>query len=359
MRVLRFIFASLAVLSISGLAYAGQAASPSFVDPASYFEAADEETTAEVGSSASIAGKCGCDVDLNDACNQCCQPCWIVSVGAVALQHGTPRSTPLVTTLGGATILDANQFKFNYAVGPDIYAVRQVSRFERFDAVDFRFFDVQSSSAFTLPTTGGVAFAVPTSPIPMVGLNSSTVSATYGSRLYSTEFNLRRNTMGGRVTLLAGFRWVQLNEQLNIAGNYVVTGQSNLLFGTQNNLYGAQVGADVKLWSRGGPLSVVATGKAGLYGNASRAQSTLVGFPVASTSEQVTRLAFLGDIYINALYQVSEHVAVRGGWEAIFIQGTAAATDQPASTNFLTGSGINTAGFTFYQGLMGSVTFLW
>ncbi len=73
----------------------------------------------------------------------------------------------------------------------------------------------------------------------------------------------------------------------------------------------------------------------------------------------MTRLAFLGDIYINALYQVSEHVAVRGGWEAIFIQGTAAATDQPASTNFLTGSGINTAGFTFYQGLMGSVTFLW
>jgi hypothetical protein len=330
---------------IGGSLHGEQVNSDKFVEPSSYFDATDLDASTDGANTSAVNGQPGCNVDLND-CNKCCAPLWVVNVGAIALQRGTPHSSALISGPGG-TVLDANAFKFNYAVGADISAIRQVSRYDLFDAVDFRYFGIQSSQADA--SVPGVIWALPTTP-PLVGVGP--IDASYHTKLFSSEFNLRRYTPGGRVTLLAGVRWIQMSEQLNFTFIApVATG-----FTTLNNMLGTQVGADISLWNRGGPLSVVCTSKAGVYGNSSLASSN-VG--VLGTSDSVTRLAFVGDLNVNALYQWGEHIAFRGGWQLLWIEGAATATRQIGATNFISGNGINTAGNAFYQGAMGSVTFMW
>ena len=68
----------------------------------------------------------------------------------------------------------------------------------------------------------------------------------YDSRLYNAELNMRWNPFC-RLTILAGFRWVNLSEDLQ--GNLppertVPFWDSN----TKNNLYGFQIGADARLF---------------------------------------------------------------------------------------------------------------
>lgn len=303
---------------------------------------------------ASAAGQCDCDIDLVRC--QCDCPTWIVNVGDIFLQRGTPTPTTLVHVAGnpGAILINANVFRFNYAAGADISAIRRVSGFDLFDAIDVRFFDTQSSQAVTSITTSQV-WALPTSPLLGGGLTPGPLEFSYHTRLYSTELNLRRFTPGGRLTWLAGARWIQLNEQMYVAGNFFGIGSNAATFNTQNNLFGGQFGANYSFWNHG-PLSIIGTGKAGVYGNAAGGQSNNA---FVNSSDRVSRFAFVGDLNVNAICQVSEHIAVRLGWQLLWIEGAATASNQVAASNYHTSSGINTAGTAFYQGAMSSVTFSW
>jgi hypothetical protein len=362
MSVVRLAFSTLSIAVVASSLYAGQSATDKFIQPSSYFDTSEEETTADSGGTSLADGQCGCKVDLG-CDDQCCRPLWAVSLGSVILQRGTPHSTPLIREFGGggATLLDANQLKFNYAAGADILAIRQVSGYDRFDAVDFRYFGVQSSQADASLTPGiGVIWALPSGP-PLTGPSFSPIETSYHTKLFSSEFNVRRYTSGGRVTWLAGVRWIQMTEQLNVTGPFVYRLPliTTAGFTTMNNMLGTQVGAHISLWNFGGPLSVVCTSKAGIYGNSSLGSSSYPFIFFGNTSENVTRLAFVGDINVNAIYQWTDHVALRGGWQLLWIEGAATAINQVAATNFLTHNGINTAGNAFYQGAMGSIIFTW
>ena len=89
----------------------------------------------------------------------------------------------------------------------------------------------------------------------------------YNSRLYNAELNRRWN-LCRRVTLLAGFRWVNLSEELEGilappgtfgAGTFWDTH-------TQNNLFGLQIGADATLFERG-RFSIDGVLKVGIFDN--------------------------------------------------------------------------------------------
>ncbi len=345
--------ALLAGALFAGIAIAGQPADAASVEPVSCLTTGDDDMSTD---DAPAAGPCDCDIDL-DCCQHCCGPLWVVNAGSVFLQRGTPHSTPLVYSINthGPVLVDANVFRFNYAAGADISAIRRVDGFDRFDAIDFRYFGLQSTQANTSINPSGL-WALPTAPLIGGGLTPGPLELGYHAQLYSAEFNLRRSTRGGRLTWLAGTRWIQLNEQLNFTGNFFGISSNTTSFNTQNNLYGGQVGAAYNLWDGGGPLSIVGTGKAGIYGNASGGQSDN---NFVSSSDHVTRLAFVGDLSASAVYQLGEHIAIRGGWQLLWIQGVATATNQVAATNYHTSSGMNTAGTAFYQGAMGSVTFSW
>ena len=89
----------------------------------------------------------------------------------------------------------------------------------------------------------------------------------YSSRLYNAEVNVRGN-LSGRVTVLAGFRWVNLSEDLEgILMPPTEYGKGSFWdTQTKNNLYGFQIGMDAKLLERG-RFSIGSVVKAGVFDN--------------------------------------------------------------------------------------------
>ena len=87
----------------------------------------------------------------------------------------------------------------------------------------------------------------------------------YSSQLYNAEFNVRWNP-SCRVTMLAGFRWVNLGEKLVGALDPPTICREPPFWNTTtiNNLYGLQVGSDWKIWERG-RFSIDGLAKAGIY----------------------------------------------------------------------------------------------
>ena len=90
---------------------------------------------------------------------------------------------------------------------------------------------------------------------------------TYASRLYNAELNVRWNPLSN-VTMLAGFRWVHLRENLQGALEPPTVSWEPPFWNTTttNNLYGFQIGADGKIFERG-RFSIDGLVKAGIFDN--------------------------------------------------------------------------------------------
>jgi hypothetical protein len=190
----------------------------------------------------------------------------------------------------------------------------------------------------------------------------SDVDSIYQSRLHSAEFNLRFNSSFGRLTWLAGFRWIGLDEQLDMrAGPLYGRYPAYFIFRTNNNLFGGQVGADVAVLDRG-PFHVGCTLKAGLYGNAARNAfdyDDSNGTSTLLSSDRQDQVAFAGDINVTGVYQCTKHLALQGGYQLLWIQDVAIAGDQLAAVNSDAGNGITSNGRVFYHGALASINFTW
>ena len=171
----------------------------------------------------------------------------------------------------------------------------------------------------------------------------------YSSKLYNGELNLRWNPTC-RITLLAGFRWVELRENLN--GALVpATVESFWNTNTKNDLYGFQIGTDTKLWEYG-CFSIDGLVKAGIFNNHAE-QTTAVneGETVESFTASTNHVAFLGEVGLQCKYQVTCNLTLRAGYEAIWIDGLALAPGQIPVTNVVAQDiGIDSNGGVFYHG---------
>jgi putative beta barrel porin BBP7 len=290
--------------------------------------------------------------------NACC-PRWTIRAGALWLTRSTPDPAVLVTNSffpGGATLLNANQFHFNFAPGFEVDAIRHNVRDSGWD-VQARFFDVWNMNAST-PSVFSPAGAVVQYGIPLGNTSfPATISASYNSQLLSTELNLRRQTSRDWLTVLTGFRYVELDEQglsilQNIGGLNLARNQINAL----NHLFGGQVGAEVNLLNRR-RLSLTTFGKAGLYGvsNSNSVRITQSATPVTFTSAATDgNVAFVGEMGVAGMYTINNRWALRTAYQLLWVDGVALASDQVRSSSPFFGS-LGTAtvstGNVFYQGL--------
>jgi hypothetical protein len=137
---------------------------------------------------------------------------------------------------------------------------------------------------------------------------------------------------------------------------------SHFYFPTSNSLFGGQIGAAIRLWENGGPLHINCTPKAGLYDNAAANRCEIVdstGRYRLLSSDQRNQVAFMGDIGLTAVYQLTHHIALQGGYQLLWIQGAAMAGDQPMAADSTTHNGISSNGGVFYHGAMANVAFTW
>ena len=316
-----------------------------------------EKPTCEANDTSYLGGcnSCGADSCRDDYC----RPLWSVSAGAIILHRSTPQPSIIAEKYDRTTtFLDASDFSFGWSAGTDIGVTRRVDKFGAFDAIDFRYFGVQDSQADTSIFTGTM-WRFPNHGNYM----DSQINTSYLSQLQSAELNVLRDSSWNRVTWIAGARWIGLDERMDMAFRYSSsTPFSHFYFPTSNRLFGGQIGAAVKLWENGGPLHINCTSKAGLYDNTAANRCEIVdtaGRHGLLSSDQHDQLAFVGDIGLTAVYQLTDHIALQGGYQLLWIQGVAIAGDQPMVANFGTHNGIASNGGVFYHGAMASVAVTW
>jgi hypothetical protein len=184
------------------------------------------------------------------------------------------------------------------------------------------------------------------------------------SSLYSAEVNGRLD-LSSRVTVLAGPRWLQLNDKLvgwltpadrtapdwkqhcslyslldlptdcpsayypgGTAGSYPPFWQAN----TKNNLYGAQIGVDAKLLELG-RFSLDGLIKAGVFDNDAE-QTTVVSMAKQLYTAQATTnaAAFAGEADLQVKYQLARGLTLTAGYEALWLDGVALAPGQIRET---------------------------
>lgn len=298
------------------------------------------------------SGACGCDLGCDT-----CGPAWSVSAGAVFLQREA----------GGAVFLNTPGTTFNV---PDLnfQAGGRVSLIKHRECghdFEFAYTGFGSQTGFNFTSGGLLGGAVVPNGSQIQFLNPLAITAdgilisNLQSNFNSIEVNVRED-VNDYLTLLAGFRWINLNEQFNYLFTIPLAG---IIGSTQadNNLLGFQIGADGVLYDMG-RFRLDGIAKAGIYGNLAENQSALLALPIPGAlafSHNTTTVAFEADARIGGTYFLTDRFAVRGGYQVMWLEGVALAANQIPVTDWDNLRGVDTDGSPFYHGAYVEAMLTW
>jgi hypothetical protein len=329
------------------------AGSPIMHDSAVHLVSDEQPAADHAKNDCNCSPSCGCD--SCNSCDMCCCCCsqWYVSAGAVILHRDRPSAGPILTPVSLGITVDASSYDFGWNGGPDVTVGRQL---DCCNAVEVRYFNDIGAGASQVFAFIPEDFRIATgAPVGVVGLTTSD-----DTDLHSLEVNFRR-TVNDYLTFLAGFRYLELDDDLNFVLN--VGGPTALYqWGETNHLYGGQIGADLLLYGNQNSAHVDTVFKSGLYGVASKNNyltDPVIG-PTVTDGGRAGDVAFVGEIDLLATYPVCNHVALQGGYQLLWIDGVALATDQAVNaTANVSGAGIDTNGSLFYHGATAALVVTW
>ena len=212
----------------------------------------------------------------------------------------------------------------------------------------------------------------------------------YSTELYNAEINMQHK-LSDRVRILAGFRWLQLHE--NLKGDLqpedpflslALANPNNTLYdiqrietqggiaipppppfwntSTTNNLYGFQIGVDGKILEYR-HFSINAMIKGGPYLNhASQLTGVSMTKTIFEAGSSTNHAAFVCEGGLQFKYQVSRAITVKLGYEVLWLEGVALAPGQigktyiiyPATANSL---GVNSDSNVLFHGATAGVEF--
>jgi len=264
-----------------------------------------------------------------DLCQPGWCPLWTIHAGSVILHRSDPSDDGILSLIAGGDTPG-----FGWTGGPDVSIARRLASGNSLELRYFGALECEIDESLTA------------SPV--------SVGANYTSRLNSTELNWRRPSSES-ITWLAGFRWIELHEEFNVSTDIAIVPISiDTNTNVANHLYGGQIGVDVALWNRTSPLSVSGVIKGGVYGNfADNDVAVLInGIPLGALGDDDSHVAFAGDIGIAAAYPLTEHVALRGGYQLLWIDGVALADEQDSAE-------VDTSGDVFYHGALVGLELTW
>jgi len=329
----------------------GLTSSPlSAADPAS-FATEPVQSACEDGSSCCPSVGCSC---LHSP--------WEVKAGFVLLHRTGLPSRELARGLSAAPqpVLNANQYGFDFEGGPDLTILRHGDVAD----LEFRWFQVHDWIGTTPPLNDvgwGLNFRTLQGPT-----RDTDLSSRYVSQVSNFELNVKR-PVNDWITGLAGFRFVEFNEHLGLFMDQHEVFSPHVHVMSFNDLYGFQLGTEIKVWDRGGPFRLGALGKAGIYGNSARNRALLYDDPAEDPgvdSASKSHLAFVGEIGLVGTYQISRRLAVRIGYQVMWLDGVALASQQeelldPFEPTSPPGASVDTGETAFYHGVVGGFDLRW
>jgi hypothetical protein len=261
----------------------------------------------------------------------------------------------------GTELFNAEDLDFGIQWGPRIGIARCCTDFTN---IGIEYFGIDGWQS-TGQVQGAISAQFPSIvhlTVPAVG-GTAVATYDYRSELFNTELNVRhrlRNVCW--LTVLAGFRWVELGEEFY--STFATNGlTSAYLIDVNNHLYGFQLGAEanVKRW---GPWSLDTWLKAGVYGN-SADQDTLENLAALGGGAGAVRagsesVAFVGDLGLTVTRRITCQLAARAGYQLLWIDGVALAPDQLDNSNINTQiASLDSSGSLFYHGGFVGLEYIW
>jgi hypothetical protein len=289
-------------------------------------------------------------------------PHWDATADALFLQRSAPSHQQLLYDPGsGSEVFNASNLDFSTAAGPRLSLRRDDPTGL---GVELTYFGIDGwKSSANVPNAAflyGVGYLSidDTMTVPV-----SDAQFQYSSRLYSGELNFRYS-LNDWLTPLVGFRWVDFEDRYAASGQlFSGSGSFADLVRGHNHLYGSQIGLDARLYDRGGPVKIDLLAKAGLYDNAAvqdNDYATTGMGPAFSATASDSHLSFLGEIGVNVSYQFTKHLALRGGYQVMWLTGVAMAPNQIAATDFgAAQAGVDTSATLFCHGANAGLELAW
>jgi len=296
--------------------------------------------------------------------------CWTGRVDALILSRNAPINRPLYTFNPGTagTALNANQLESITTVGPRLSLFHKDSCGNASWESTYIYSGGFVSERTLQPAIEGYLTAPPgiygnDSP-PINNLDAA--SARLTASLQSAELN-RRWCWGSCTQFLAGFRWLQWQENLAVSDVYAAAspnfGQDVYTTGCYNNLFGGQIGLDTALWQPSKHFRLEGLVKAGAYyNNASQSssyQNYVGGVPSpvnsGSAGSSPAVCSFAGELGLTGVVPICCNVDFRFGYFGLWLSSIAQPTNQlsnqvlvPALPNY---SSLTTNGNVVLQGL--------
>ncbi len=274
---------------------------------------------------------CGCEM----CCCDCACPSWTGRVGYVHLwRENLGSDSPLLVGGGGGavpagTVLSsASQLDFEPSPGGDVSLIYDTGCG---CGVEIRYLGLEEFSA-EQTVTAATQYGIATNPASTIAFFNPT-NVRWDSELHTFELVGRRCCDG--MSLSYGFRYVDLDESLRFVDN----NPSIATFTADNALYGFQLGVDAPLWDDGCGLRIDGLAKAGVYLN--DVEATVFAFSGGATQRfgnaSETSAAFVGELGLTAVYDLSCCLSLRAGYQLLYLDGVALAADQVSNTGNLGG----------------------
>lgn len=294
-------------------------------------------------------------------------PRWDLSVDALMLWQGNAQNLPLFLDSVGGTALNAQDLQTQMGAGARVGLIRYVGESH---AIEGNYFQARPFNATgTAPTAGGPYELTNTGDLSFNDISSATVTSS--GWIQSAELNWRKCASYSPISWIAGFRWVELNSQANV--NYEFAnpdpfGSGSINTGVGNNLYGAQMGADMRLYNAGGKWRLNGVGKAGVFYNSASYQRSTAGFvtaegadfPLGTVAATADQTSFFGEVGLNSTLWITDWLAWRAGYVVMWASGVAVAADQFPLNSFGDGAAtINTEGSVLLHGVTTGIEARW
>jgi hypothetical protein len=281
---------------------------------------------------------------------------WTVTADALLLERRDPAAVVWAENLADPTQrFDAADFHFGFQAGVDVSVARHLGCDS---TIEIRYFGIDAWNATSLTSTTPGDLLQVNAAVPVFTLSGDAISTAYASQLHNTEINSLRR-LNDRLSLLAGFRYTELDEH---ASATLVNSAVPFTYdsATRNRLFGFQLGGQATLWNQCGPFVLEACGKAGIFNN-SAAQNSAVrtGLVTLPATGRDDCTAFIGEVGITGTCQLTDRLALRGGYRLLWIDGVALASDQLPVSDFANNAGFNGSGDAFYHGAFAGLEYAW
>lgn len=296
--------------------------------------------------------------------------CWVGRADGLLLWRDAPPSRPLIVTGDGTglPLLDANQLN-STATGGVRGTLLRVDGCSG-DAWELGYLYAGNfTSRRGLPLQpGDPAYALADPGIYGVNASQPFSSGTIAlnARLQSAEIN-RHLAVGPNLRWLAGFRWIQWQEQFTLVDRLddgVRLVDDIYETNCDNNLFGGQIGADAKLLTLSW-LRIDSVVKAGAYYNAAEQASAYTtinstlpgqsGAALVSVVQSPAACSFVGEVGVTGVIPLSQNLDFRFGYLGLWLTGLAQPTQQLSNQQLVPGTAavgsLAANGGTLVQGL--------